>query len=392
MKKAKVSVVKAEDYESSKLSEALEKGLCLLGGLETLIKPRSRIFVKINHLSPLSPPERGICTHPALTREVLRLLKEAGHRLVVGDDIECSKKDCFRITGYRKLCDELEIPLLNLRERGFKEVRCAGEMLEKTYISPLVLESDYVVNLSKLKTHSFTIFTGAVKNMFGVIPLGLRLRYHRQFIKNDEFSQMLVDIYKCVPPRLNIMDAVEAMEGEGPSGGDVRQVGLIIAGTDGVAVDAVAARIIGLDPVSVFTTYHAHRRGVGTGKIEEIDVVGEELKSVEVRTFKHSAVAYSLFRRRIPSFLYAYLQEQFTLTPEVIRKKCTLCRDCVHVCPGEAAVLAGDSVWINKVKCIHCMCCHEVCRFRAIKLKQMPLGRILRQIISLSRGLRTLIS
>lgn len=392
MERTKVSVVKLKDYESEAVSSAVRKSIDLLGGMENIFKPRSKIFVKINHLSPSSPPERGICTHPFFTREVLRFLKEFDHKVIVGDDVQSEMKDCFLFTRYRYVCDELDIPLVNLREKGFREVLCKGELLEKTYISPLLLEADYIINLPKLKTHSFTIFTGAVKNMYGVIPCGLRLKYHRQYIKNDVFSQMLVDIFSCVLCRLTIMDAVMAMEGEGPSGGELRNVGVIIAGLDAVAVDAVASKIVGLEPMSVFTTYHAHSRGLGVGRIEDIHVVGEELKAVEVKNFKQSAVALTLFRSRVPSFLYAYFQYQLTLTPEVMKDRCTACEDCINVCPKGAARLEGGLARIDEEMCIHCLCCHEVCRFRAIRLKQLPIGRIMRGIISLSRRLRTLVS
>ena len=94
--------------------------------------------------------------------------------------------------------------------------------------------------------------------MFGVIPHGFRHRYHREFIKNDVFSQMLVDIFSCVPPHLTIMDAIVAMEGEGPSAGSPKKVGVIIASKDAVAVDAVALKITGSNPMNIYTTQNAH--------------------------------------------------------------------------------------------------------------------------------------
>jgi uncharacterized protein (DUF362 family) len=208
MKKAKVSIEKVPDYNSQEIYAALQRSLSLLGGLENIIEPRSKVFVKINHLSPPSSPDDAIVTHPSFAREVLRLLLELSLDITVGDDIQSQEKDGFLLSGYRKVCTDLGIRLVNLKERGFREVHCKGQILKKALISPLLHEVDYIVNLPKLKTHSLTAFTGAVKNMFGIIPYGLRLDYHRIFKWSDVFSQMLVDIFSCAPPHLTIMDGI----------------------------------------------------------------------------------------------------------------------------------------------------------------------------------------
>jgi len=392
MKKAKVSIVKLDDYSSGKAYQAVQKSLQLLGGLENFLKPKSKVFVKINHISPPSPPERGLVTHPVFTKEVLRLLKESGHNVTFGDDIQSKEEDGFLTTHYRQAGQELDIPLINLKERGFREVNCRGEFLKRILISQVCLEADYIINLPKLKTHSFTIYTGAVKNMYGIIPYGLRLKYHRQYIKNDDFSQMLVDILSCMPPHLNIMDGVIAMEGEGPSAGNLRRVGVILVSSDAVALDAVATKIVGFNPMDVFTTFHAHNRGLGNGRIEDIEIIGERIQEVRVKNFKHSAIAISLFRRKLPSFLYAYFQDQLALIPEVRKEKCTGCLECIEICPVEAAELHEELAWLDKKRCIHCMCCHEVCRDNAIKLKRKLTGRVVRGIFSAWERINSLFS
>jgi len=377
MEKPKVSIVKAADYGSEKLYEGIKKGLDYLGGLETIIKPGSKVFVKINHLSPPSPPEKVIITHPYFTKQVLRLLKQLNCKITVGDDIQSKSKDGFLISGYRKVCDELGVHLVNLKESGFQEVICRGQVIKKVYISPIVLDSDFIVNLPKLKTHAFSVFTGSIKNMFGIIPYGLRIYYHRQYFRNDIFSQMLVDIFSTATPHLTIMDGIKAMEGEGPSAGKPRDVGVILASRDGVAVDAVASKIIGFNAMDIYTTRNAHERGLGIGKIEEIEILGEKIKDVEVRDFRHSAIAIGFLQRKVPQFLYAYIQNQLILIPEVLKDKCTGCMECIKICPAGAAKFTRKVAWIDESICIHCMCCHEVCRYHAIKLNQKPIGTIL---------------
>jgi len=224
-----------------------------------------------------------------------------------------------------------------------------------------------------------------VKNMFGIIPSGLRHAYHRRFPKNEIFSQMLVDIFSCAPPHLNIMDAVIAMDGEGPSGGNPRKAGIILASKDAVALDAVASKIAGFKPWDLVAIQNAHERGLGTGRLDEIEVVGEKIQDVEVKDFKHSAIGVGFLRRKLPSSLYAVIQDQLVFIPEVKKDKCTICLECVKICPTGAAKHEQNSVWINKSICIHCMCCHEICRFQAIRLKQKPIGKIIRGLRSFFR-------
>jgi len=349
----------------------------LLGGLDRFINRQARVFVKINHLSSSAPAEKAINTHPEFLRKMLELLVDQGARITVGDDIAGGRDDGFLATGIRQICDRLGVRLVNLKETGFVETVIRGAVLEKVFIARPVLEAETWLNLPKLKTHSFTVFTGAVKNLFGLIPLGLRLHLHRRFFRNDIFSQMLVDLFSAVPPRLTVMDAVVGMEGEGPSAGRPKAVGLIVASADAVAVDAVASRVVGYDPAEVFTTAFAEARGLGAGDLGRIEIVGERIQDVEVRDFRPSAAAVNLFRNRLPSVLYARIQEELLLTPAVVLQRCTGCGQCIRICPTGAAQSNGKKAWIVEEKCIHCLCCHESCPGQAIRLKQRPVGRLI---------------
>jgi len=390
LRTAKVAVVRCPSYEAGALSGAVRRSLELLGGASAFLAPGAKLFVKINHLSPHAPPERAICTHPAFLREVLRIVLEWDVRVTVGDDVNFGRRDEFLATGFRQVCAELGVTLVNLRESGFAEIPVAGALLDSVYVARPVLEADLVLNLPKLKTHSFTIFTGAVKNLYGVIPYGLRLDGHRRFVRNDVFSRMLVDVFSAIPRQFTIMDAVIGMEGEGPSSGMPKKIGLIISGGDGIAVDAVASSITGHDPLRVFTTSDAHERNLGLGDLERIQVVGEDLAKIRVGDFRPSSAAALLFQRRLPSYLYAYVSGELILTPEVIPDKCTACLECLTACPTRTIRLVRNTPWIEEAGCIHCLCCHEVCVHRSIRLKQRPLGRLLRESRRLYKGVRNL--
>jgi uncharacterized protein (DUF362 family)/ferredoxin len=388
----KVAIVKQDTYEPRSLARALKQSLDFIGGIESVVLPKSSVFVKINHLSPPSLPDKAVVTHPALTKEVLKTLNKLECSVTVGDDIQSKGQDGFVISGYRQVCEELDIRLVNLKETGFRKIGCGGKHVNEIYVSPLVLDADCVINLPKLKTHSFTVYTGAVKNMYGIIPMGLRHSYHRRFINPEIFSQMLVDIYSCAPPQLTVMDAVIAMEGEGPSAGNPRHVGLILTSSDGVAVDAVASKITGFNPLSIYSTQNATERGLGQGDLNQIEIVGLPIRDVAVNDFSHSAVAVGLLRRKIPSFLYGYLQDQLVYIPEVNRNTCTECLECVDICPKGAAKHLEQRVIIDTELCIHCMCCHEVCRYHSIRLKQLWMGRMIRLMDKIYQKMKSLFS
>ena len=377
-RRSEVAVVGCPSYDEEVLSVALRRSLDLVGGLTPVLKRGMKVFIKINHLAPQAPPERAICTHPLFVREVLHLLLDSGVCPTVGDDISFGRGDEFLTTGFRAVCRELGVPLFNLRETGFVEVALRGAVLKSVFLARPVLEADAVINLPKLKTHSLTMFTGAVKNMYGVIPYGLRLEFHRRFPRSHVFSQMLVDVFSAVPPYLNIMDAVVGMEGEGPSAGSPKPIGLIIAGRDGVAVDAVASHVVGLFPLSVFTTADAHARGLGVGDFRQIDIRGNMSLAGALKDFQPSSLATGMFRRWLPSLFYGYVSGQLILTPKIDAEGCQACLDCLRACPAVTIREVGGKAWIDDTGCIHCLCCHEVCIHRAIRLRQRPLGRVFR--------------
>ena len=237
---SKVSLVRCPSYEEAPLFSSLQKALDLLGGIQQFVRRGQRVLVKVNHLPPPSVAERGIVTHPAFVEQVVAVLLETGADVRVGDDINPAQGDGFAISGLRQVCQKLGVELVNLREEGFQLVSIPGaEVLPTTYLARAVLEADVIVNLPKFKTHSLTVFTGAIKNIYGCLPEGLRVRYHREF-QGPKFHSVLVDLFSAVRPQLHIMDAIVGMEGDGPANGDIRKIGLVLAGPDGVALDRVA--------------------------------------------------------------------------------------------------------------------------------------------------------
>jgi len=388
MNRSVVAVKRAHSYDEAEVRSAVAAALTSIGGLPALVPPGSKVFVKVNHLSPPSAPERGIITHPSFTTAVLTLLKEITPHIAVGDDLHPSTPDGFDVSGYRALCERLGVELINLREVGFKRVDSPGEVLNEIYIAQALLEADVVVNLPKLKTHSLTLLTGAVKNLYGAIPGGLRVAYHGQHKDPSEFNRLLVDIFAAARPDLTIMDGIVAMEGAGPANGPVRELGVILASQDAVAVDAVASRIIGLDPHEVGTTRYATERGLGVSSPEEIDIVGVPIESVAVSGFKLPPVQAAKIVGHAPRWVTRWVTRQLVVRPRVVGKRCVGCGACARICPTGAATVVGGKAQINRQTCIRCMCCHEVCRFDAIALRRSFLGELLRPMLQARRRAR----
>ena len=337
--RATVAITRAGGYATAELRPALEKCLGLIGGFGAEVKQGAKVFVKINHLSPPSPPEKGIVTHPAFTQAALELLKDTGAVITVGDDVEAEEEDGFAVSGYRAMCNRLGVKLVNLREAGFVARKCDGECLKEVLVSRLALESDAFINLPKLKTHSLTVFTGAIKNMYGVIPAGLRRRLHGEYLHPDDFCRMLVDIFTVARPCLTIMDGIVAMEGEGPGSGHLRNLGLVLASRDAVVLDAIAGQIIGLGPGEVNTTRFAAARGLGIADLSRIEVLGEWVESVAVADFRLPAAASGAVMKRVPRALGRFGASQVSPQPHVKKKDCTACGQCVKACPTGAVTL-----------------------------------------------------
>ncbi len=378
-----VAITRADDYDYAKVYGAVKKSLELIGSPDRIIKPGDKVFVKINHLPPSSLPERGIITHPVFIQAVLELLKNYSSDIMFGDDIEPGHEDGFQVSGLSQISEKLGVQLINLREYGYIETKCDGLLLDKVYLSKIVLDADVIINLPKLKTHSLTVYTGGIKNMYGTLARGQRSKFHYKYKKVEDFCQMLTDIFSRVKPRLTIMDGIVAMEGEGPGAGSLRNLGIVLASYDTVALDAVANKIMGLEPSSVHTTRWAYERGLGIGNLQDIDVVGEDINDVAVSDFKLPANYYRTVVSKLPAFLEKFLLKQMLIRPRVVAELCTGCFECRKICPAGAMLKTDGVARVNKDKCIQCMCCHEVCRFNAIKLSRPWLGNLIHSAANL---------
>lgn len=372
--KSQVSITECRNYGPKEVRQAVNTAVDLLGGITKFIKPNSKVLVKPNLLLA-KEPEYAIDTHPEVVRAVIEMLKQVNAKIFLGDSssvwgAEREDQDLvYEKSGMRQIAEEeSSVQLVKFNKRKWHE---------KFPLTFWIDECDYVISLPKLKTHNFTILTGAIKNLFGLVPDTYKTELHKRYFDHRDFSSVLVDIYEIVKPDLTIVDGVVALEGEGPgTSGSLRNLGLIFAGRDCVAIDSVLATVIGLKPENIYTTTEAARRGLGNISSEKIEVLGIQLKDVKAKPFKLPSGAPNLINN-FPVFLAAKgLKKFITFYPRIDYKKCKSCRACFLACPAKAITIDNDRPVFDYKKCFSCFCCQEACPHAAIKTKKSFLARL----------------
>jgi uncharacterized protein (DUF362 family)/Pyruvate/2-oxoacid:ferredoxin oxidoreductase delta subunit len=368
-----VSIVECADYDTEMVKEAVRKALSLIGGWQGIVERGNRVLVKPNMLSA-HPPENGVTTHPAVVRAVVELVQEAGAEALIGDSPGGTSQNlahCWDVCGYREVSKVTGAPLISL-DREILEVEVAGGVIYKRlHLSRTVLEVDALITVPKLKTHSLTLLTGAVKNLLGLIPGGGKIEFHRRCPRPDDLGEAIVDILSVARPKLALMDAVVGMEGNGPVSDKLRGIGVILASRDSVAVDTVAQAMIGLKPSDVPTTRAAARRKLGTADLREIELLGRSLKVVE-----DFALPSNTVMRSIPRPFLGLIARRMMIRPQAMVDKCTNCGLCVNSCPVDAIYINKQPVRVDYKKCILCLCCYELCPEKAMDLRKSLLARL----------------
>ncbi len=366
METSQVALVRCADYEQERVNCAVRQSIDLVGGLGRYVKPGDEVLLKVALLTA----KEGVYPHPSVVKAAIELVKEIGGVPIVADTpgvVHQGNEAASAIadSGLKAVAEEVGAKAFQFETRGFVEVPVPeGKKLRSIYVAKAALEADVIISVAKLKTHGYTLFTGAVKNMFGAVPPKTRREIHATLTRPEDFGEALVDIYSVARPRLALMDGVVAMEGNGPAHGDLRPVGVILASGDGVALDAVASRIAGFEPMEIHSTRAAMNRGLGNGDMSRIEIRGEKVEDVEM-TFKRP----SPWQSNLPPRLMGLLNRLLYVRPQVEVEKCRQCGICEAGCPVGALRLAPYPTFDRK-KCIECYCCHELCPVGAIVLER----------------------
>jgi len=375
----KVSLVGCEGYEQSEVDSAVTEAVNLLGGIKKYAKKGQRILLKPNLLSAVKP-EKFVTTHPAVVKAVAKLVQSAGATPVIGDSPsglfnKQSLKRVYKATGMTEAAEEVGAELNY--ETGYQIVSNNGmSFLKAIEVSDYITQADAVISLPKLKTHSFMQYTGAIKNMFGAIPGVVKVAYHAKLETPEEFADMLVDLVKLTQPDLAIMDGVWGMEGNGPSQGEPRKVGAILASDDSITLDVATLSLVGWNPKAVPDVAAAVTAGHTSGKIGDIEIVGDELSDYTIPDFKAPTTAKNSLMGRIMWKIAPTVSQRLIAYP-LVKSNCVACGVCRQSCPAEAMTIEDKAV-VDLGKCIRCYCCHETCPHNALELKTPLLGRLIK--------------
>jgi len=240
-----------------------------------------KVLIKVNFITDKTW-DTGATTDPIVVEAIIKKLEGLPVKVyVVESDATITNADkAFEATGMKDMCSRNGVEWLNLRHVKDKVELAVpnGEALKSITVPRLVTESA-VISAAKLKTHVDTGVTLGMKNMFGLLPDKFKGKYHLKGI-----SKVVVDINTVLRPALTVIDGFVGMEGQGPIDGTPVQMNLIIAGTDVVATDATACRVMGINPYEIKHIRKAFEKGLGKS---EAQIVGEKLDAI-TRAFKRN--------------------------------------------------------------------------------------------------------
>jgi len=335
--------------------------------MSLFVKPGQRVLLKPNLLCARDPSKR-ITTDPAIVSAVARLVTEAGGRPFIGDSpgIDPFGRVAAK-TGMSDVARNLGIELLELGDSTPAPAR-QGSLFRRLEIARLALEADVVINLPKLKTHTQMLFTLGVKNLFGTIVAQRKAEWHYMTgLDRQVFASLHLEIYRTLKPAITILDGIWAMEGHGPSNGTPRQLGILAAAVDAVALDTTICHFLG-GSLQAFPLYReARARGIGETDISRIRYLGENPKifstpNFEIPSLDSMGVMPAALTRIAGRFLIS--------RPLHHGSRCTGCGQCRKICPAGAIMLTGRSVHFDYDRCIRCYCCQEICPENGIGFKK----------------------
>jgi uncharacterized protein (DUF362 family)/Pyruvate/2-oxoacid:ferredoxin oxidoreductase delta subunit len=346
------------DYEN--VAQAVDRAFELfpvnISGKKVLIKP---------NVLRSSEAKEGITTNPAVVRAVVEKVETMDPAsIIVGDNPGMfdygANEESFTKTG---LMEAAKGYYQNIGDDS-RNVAFNPRYMPAVSVSQAALEADIIISLPKFKTHGLTVLSGAIKNSYGLLPGAQKAMLHKAAGNPRDFQEVVVDVFRLRVPDLFIVDAVVGMEGNGPASPDLRDIGVILASDNAVAVDSVIAAMMGCDPGLLRFLQKAKEAGLGDYDLGNIEIVGE-LKRVP--DFKLPPLGgEAIFHNEA---LQSMIHKRAALRPQADGEKCTGCGTCADHCPVSALSLIENIPQVDAGVCIACFCCQEMCPEKAITLR-----------------------
>jgi uncharacterized protein (DUF362 family)/ferredoxin len=346
-----------------------------------------RVLVKVNMgCTGVREPEQRFTSHPAYVAAVIEVLMDCGAKVSFGDDAARVGKyyePLYEKTGMREVARRTGARLVDFVAVGAREIR-GGLLIPRRYlVTNALLDADFVVNVANCRSHQGIGLSGAVKNMFGCVIGRRKLLIHNMFPGQPRaFSRVIADIYRTIKPGLSFLDLTSVVEGAGQELA-IRPVGLMLASTDGVALDTLAAHAIGYEGLPLWIAHYGNKFGVGCNEIDRVCIRGIDWEAFQRPNLKHpwmhGKTTVPLYDRATAILNNAVLHPRPVISPEA----CTGCGDCAQRCPVNCIEpgRTGERYRIELSRCADCGCCLKVCDVGAVDLRFIGISKILRQVI-----------
>lgn len=272
-KKSLVALVKGEDIQAN-----VTRVFDLMGGVKNVIRPRTTVVLKPN-AGHAEPPETSVCTNPEVVRAVIREVKKAEPKKIIIAEaaaIGCDTEECFRVSGIAAVAEEEGVELRDIkRDKDLVNVavRDYRSNIDHLMLPRFLLEADHLINLPILKAHASMVFSGALKNIKGVVQDKVHMQMHQQ-----NLTMAMMDVWSACRADINIMDAMHAASGYSPHMPVPIDTNMILGSKDPVAIDRVACEVTGIDTSMVDYFRVAEETGLGNYDMEQIEVVGDSIK------------------------------------------------------------------------------------------------------------------
>ncbi len=366
------ALYKADSYGDDELFSILKKHFEVHKIKEDISK-NSKVLIKPNLVTDKAEAF-SVTTNPRFIYAVIRCLKEIGvdditvadcpgGALLLFSDID----NVYRRAGYSFLSDYVK---LNANFES-TDVICSEGFVNKSFnIINAVVQADYIINVPKLKTHNMTCITAGVKNLFGCIPGLQKPAFHAKYPAASDFSEMLVELAETVKPNFTIVDAIDIMDGNGPTNGKRRHLGVTFSSKNVFAVDEFIAETLEIPYELIGTVAVSRRKNLaGNG----IMAVGDKDFKPDKPIILPDFVLAETGKKKISAktnTLLVKLNDMLFMSYPKMNGKCVLCRKCILTCPVHALSVKNGKVVSNKKTCIGCMCCDEVCPNAAVDIKR----------------------
>lgn len=379
-----VVMTPCETYDDATVKAALEAVLSPIGGLDWVTEGMT-VGIKANLVSAMKPEECAT-THPSLLCALTQMLRERGARVIIGDSPGGVYTAAFVNHVYHaaglSACEAVGAELN--RDLGVADTRFPEAYVLKSFTYTAWLDAcDAVIDFCKLKSHGMMGMSAAAKNLFGVIPGTMKPEYHFRFPDMRDFARMLVDIndYFAEKVKLTLVDAVEGMEGNGPTKGSPRHIGVLLASASPHTADMICARLIGLSEDAVPTLQAARERGLLPNEVTLITVGATDGKQnaedFAVADFEHVAVRRGHLFTSKGKLVSKVLEKLLDSRPKLQESECVGCAKCANICPAKAIIMENKKAVIDRDRCIRCFCCQEFCPTGAMKVHRTWIARLL---------------